>query len=145
MIRAATIDDLPTLTRLGETFYASTTVLGRFEPARFIETWRNLLSLGMGVIYIAERDGVPIGAIGGVKHLDVNSSDIIASEFFWFVDPLERGAGLRLYDAFEKWAKANGCSHIHMVHLADSMPGKLERFYGRKGYRIMEVRYTKEL
>jgi GNAT superfamily N-acetyltransferase len=145
MIFELTADELGLLAPLGEAFYLSSTVLGTFDPAQFEATWRQILAMGLGVVYASTVDGKIVGAIGGMRHKDANSADMIATEMFWFVDPLRRGDGLKLYDAFEDWAKSQGCQQLQMVHLADSMPAKLERFYERKGYRKLEVRYGKEL
>ncbi len=70
---------------------------------------------------------------------------MIAVETFWFVAPEHRGIGIRLFNAFEKWAKDNQCSKTAMIHLTDSMPERLEQLYLKRGYRLIEKHYVKDL
>lgn len=112
-----------------------------FSDDIFISSWKNLFNLGFGVIFATEDYS---GMIGGIKYPDTNSGELIASELFWFVDPSKRGEGIKLLNAFELWAINNNCKRIIMVHLMDSMPEKVGRFYERTGYRKLEVHYVKE-
>lgn len=143
-IRQATVEDLPNMGECAGKFYASSKVLRDFDLNRFCELWRSLLDSGMGVIFVLEDEGKIHGAIGGVKYPDTYSARQVATEFFWFVDPASRGAGLSLYHLFEKWAREQSCDEIRMVHLADSMPEKLERVYRHLGFERVEVHYRKE-
>ena len=145
MIRTATIDDLVTLADLAAQFYASSKFLNDFNLECFETTWTQLLSSGMGAVFVLDGVDGPIGALGGVAYPDINSGRLTATEFFWFVDPAFRGKGLSLYKAFEDWARSKRCSEIRMVHLADSMPSQLERLYERLGFDMAEVHYRKEL
>jgi GNAT superfamily N-acetyltransferase len=144
-IRAAKVEDLPRLVRLAEQFYASSRFLQGFKLERFCATWSQLIESGVGGICLAEDGGDLVGALGGVAYPDPNSGDLVATEFFWFVDPHRRGCGLRLYREFEAWARRLGCSQIRMVHLVDSMPDQLERLYTRLGYEKAEVHFVKGL
>lgn len=94
---------------------------------------------------IAESDFRLDGCLGGVAYPDPNTWEMVASEFCWFVHPERRGAGPRLYAAFEEWAKAAECTEIRMVALADSMPEALDKFYRRKGFTLTEFVYSKDL
>ena len=76
---------------------------------------------------------------------DLYSGDLIATEFFWFVRAEVRGQGLKLYYAFEAWARARHCAQIRMVHLLDLMPERLAKVYRRLGYEPAETHYVKEL
>jgi GNAT superfamily N-acetyltransferase len=83
--------------------------------------------------------------LGALIFPDVNSSDLVATEMFWYSDKNARGCGLALFSAFERWAKENGAKHAIMVHLSNSMPEKLRRFYGKKGYCEVDTHYMKEI
>ncbi len=145
MIRQATVEDLPRMESAARAFFASSRFLRRFDMDRFIRAWAALLSSGTGVIFaLFDRDEV-CGAIGGVVYPDINTGELIASEFFWFIRPGSRGDGLRLYRAFERWARTQACRQIRMVHLTDSMPDRLARVYRRLGYLPAETHYVKEL
>jgi GNAT superfamily N-acetyltransferase len=126
-------------------FYAASRWLGTFEPERFRQIWTELLSTGAGVIFAALDHGAVIGAIGGIVHREIYGPRMIAEEFFWFVRPGARGAGVALYRRFEEWARAKGAHQLHMVHMCDSMPEKVARFYLRSGFEPAEIRYGKDL
>ena len=162
MIRKAAIEDLPRLHGLANEFYSASSILGRlpFEMHRFVKAWTNFLESEIGVIFLAvsihapERDNNTdrlasrdevTGMIGGIQYPDLYSGVLIATEFFWFVSEANRGTGIRLYKAFEGWAKEQGCEQIRMIHLNDSMPEKLAKFYLRLGYEQSETHYLKEL
>lgn len=145
MIRQAIIEDLPRLHECAKEFYASSEFLERFELGRFTSNWAQWIAAGLGAVFIAEEKGEVLGTIGGLMYPDPYSGDRIATEMFWIVRKEKRGPGLKLYRAFEAWARANHCDQIRMVHLLDSMPEKLERVYTHLGYKAAEVVYTKGL
>jgi len=62
---------------------------------------------------------------------------------FWYTPKDKRMAGVGLFVAFEDWGFSQGATEIQMVHLVDSMPEKLEQFYTREGYQLIEKRYLK--
>lgn len=90
-------------------------------------------------------DGLINGALGGMIHRDIYGEALIAQEFFWFMRPDTRGGGVRVYRAFEQWAKARGAVSIRMGHLLDSMPEKVARFYQLVGFKAAETVYMKTL
>lgn len=126
-------------------FYRSSRFLHKFNTDRFCEVWKNLMDLGAGAIFAADSDGEIVGAIGGLAHREIYGDRIIAEEFFWFVRPEFRGAGVRLYRRFEQWAREQGAREIQMVHLFDSMPEKVAKFYLHSGFEPVEMRYVKAL
>lgn len=98
------------------------------------------------MIFLEEgEDGLINGALGGMIHRDIYGEALIAEEFFWFMRPDTRGGGVRVYRAFELWAKARGGVSLQMVHLLDSMPDKVARFYEAVGFKAAEIRYIKTL
>jgi GNAT superfamily N-acetyltransferase len=127
-------------------FYASSQFLRKFDLDRFCTFWKNMIEKEMGIIFVAMEDEEIIGAIGAMIHEDPYSDEKIVHEFFWFVRPDHRGtAGIRLYKQLEKWAREKGANIIRMVHLMDSMPEKLSRFYGAMGFAAVETVYSKDL
>lgn len=147
MIRKAGIEDLPRIQGCAEEFYAASRILAQlpFSLERFVTSWTGFLEAGIGVIFIAEEDGEVTGAIAGVIYPDLYSGVLVATEFFWVMRAEHRGSGVQLYKAFESWAREQGCHQIRMVHLSDSMPDKVARFYRQHGYQPSEVHFTKEL
>ncbi|HEY2605567.1 MAG TPA: GNAT family N-acetyltransferase [Paraburkholderia sp.] len=146
--------DLDRVAAAAREFHAASPLLrengGGFRLDHFREIWTQLLDGGGGVIF-ADFDesgashGAITGLLGGVIHRGIYGDQLIAEEFFWFVRESHRGGGVRLYRRFEQWARERGAASIQMVHLFDSMPEKVARFYLRAGFKPIEMRYAKAL
>lgn len=145
IMREATVEDLPHMSRVAQVFYASSEHLIKFELNKFCELWTSLLASGTGIIYALFVGDDIVGVLGGIKHRDPYNSDTVASEMFWFVLPQYRGSGLNLLNAFEQWAKHHGCVSIKMAYLVDSMPEKVRIIYKRRKYKEAEHIYIKYL
>ena len=148
MIRRLEPAELPRLECGAREFYQASAFLGDFDIATFCKVWDQLLSGSTAAIFadVAETGRVN-GALGGIIHRELYGARLIADEFFWFMRPDSREtlAGVRLYFAFEQWARAQGAAEIQMCHLLDSMPEKVARFYLRQGYKPIEMRFAKAL
>lgn len=68
--------------------------------------------------------------------------DLIASEILWWIDEGHRGRGAAMLDAYEAWARQQGCSFASMVSLAGN---DLTKLYERRGYRPAETHFIKAL
>jgi GNAT superfamily N-acetyltransferase len=149
MIRSMQPADLDRVAAAAREFHAASPLLrengGGFRLDHFREIWTQLLD-GGGVIFADfDESGTITGLLGGVIHRGIYGDQLIAEEFFWFVREAQRGAGVRLYRRFEQWARDRGAASIQMVHLFDSMPEKVARFYLRAGFEPIEMRYAKAL
>jgi GNAT superfamily N-acetyltransferase len=148
MIRPLTIGELGAVEDAARDFYAASRFLGGFSIDRFCEIWARLLASGDGVIFAAfsnvDKEELA-GVIGGLIHREIYGEALIAEEFFWFVRPGRRHVGVELYRHFEQWARDRSAATIQMVHLFDSMPEKVARFYLRSGFEPVEMRYVKAL
>ncbi len=145
-IRSVTVLDLPKLESCAKEFYASSEFLKGFDLSRFCELWQRILESDTGVIFAVDgNDGQYAGAIGGLMFDEIYSGRKTATELYWFVRDGHRGHGLKLYRAFEAWARERGCEEIRMIHLMDSMPEKLNRVYQHLGFRPIETHFAKEL
>jgi GNAT superfamily N-acetyltransferase len=144
MIEQATTNDLRMLLPLFHEFHATSKFL-KGVPDAFMESWNQILRLGLGVVFVQREGSEIVGTLGGLATRDINSGHLVASEGFWFVRQTNRGSGLKLYKAFEKWARDRGCVQIQMVHLLDVNPESMAQLYGRMGYTAVETRYVMEL
>jgi GNAT superfamily N-acetyltransferase len=99
------------------------------------------------VCILAEHMGEAVGLIAGQISESIFNDDKIASELIWWVDEKHRNSriGLELFNAFEYWAKRSGCKHIQMVHLQTDKADRIHRLYSKRGYRVAESAYLKEL
>lgn len=139
------VSDLPQVAALGASFYEEGKLPGRFDAAYWQRSWTELLQNGVGVIFGLWHDEMIVGALGGVLFPDPNTGEPVATEFFWYVRPEARGAGLKLLPEFERWAVEAGAARVHMVHLLKLAPEKLGRLYQRRGYTPTETLYVKTL
>lgn len=112
--------------------YADPEVLAKLVYGLIIDTNK--------VILIDENNQ---GFIAGLITPFVFGTDLIASEFGWWVEPEARktGLGQQLMEAFHTWAKENGCKMITLTSLDDDV-GKL---YEKAGYSLYERAYFKEI
>lgn len=107
MIRTAGYDDMPILVEFARELVAES----RFRDFGFIDAkvesqFARLID-GEGVIFIAERDGEPIGAMACGVSADWFSEVPLTYEFGCYVRPAHRGtlAGAMLVRAYLRWAR----------------------------------------
>jgi len=83
------------------------------------------------------------GMLAGMAMPFLFGTTKVATEIGWWVNPDERNKklGKALLDAFEAWAKEQGCTVITMICL-DQEVGK---FYEKNNYTLKELTYSKEL
>lgn len=66
----------------------------------------------------------------------------LARETVWWIDPAHRGsAAVRMLDAYEAWAAAQGCQFVGMAGMGDDPA--VAKLYQRRGYRVAETHYLK--
>jgi GNAT superfamily N-acetyltransferase len=143
MIKKINTNSISVLTELARQFATLADV--ELNTELWVDNWTKLVESGIGTVFFEEKEGKPTGMIGGVAHPDINSGEITATEFFWYVDPEYKGSGLKLLRQFEEWARIMGCVNIVMVHLENNMPEKLKNIYLKKGFRHIESHYSKRL
>ena len=144
-VREITVDEIPDLIiKLKEFENASCFVKVDIDYSS--QRCRNLMENGAGTVFgLFDRSGEIIGGLGCLKGRELSTGIMIADETFWFVTPGRRGNGLKLFDAFEKWADDNGCPKRAMIHMVDSHPAILQKFYESNGYKLIELHYVKEV
>lgn len=107
--------------------------------------YESMVRRGNAHLFIMEDEGKMIGGLGCVVGPDLHTPRIIAVETYWYVHPDYRGMGRKLLDYFEQWAKDNGCNATAMICMTDSMSDSLEHLYFRRGYKLIEKHYLKEV
>lgn len=113
----------------------------KFNANHWLPFWSRMIKSGDGVVFMDWQIDKITGGIGGIKYPCPLSGRMTAVEMFWYTAEANRGAGLRLYSKFKKWAIEQGCERIAMVYLPCSMPEKLKRFYEREGLSLIEMHY----
>jgi GNAT superfamily N-acetyltransferase len=126
-------EEFPTLASGHDTDYIITTFTQMMKEGR---AW---------TIILQDKKGWLQGGLLCVKCPAMYSGEPLLLKTSWYVAPKCRGKGLSLLYAFERLAKAVGCTKVVMGHLPHVFPERLERLYLRRGYRVMETSYVKEI
>ena len=141
-IKIATIEDVDEIMEMSKQFL-STTGYTEYSDEQTIRNLINTVITGQqNEMIILLIPGT--GFIAGQSSPFAFGSHFLASEIAWWVneDKRKSGAGTELIDAFEYWAKhVAGCTIITLTSLDDEV-GKL---YEKKGYKLYERAYMKEL
>ena len=154
-IRPAEPNDVDTLVRMGEDFFAFSAFsrFADYDPQSvggllmgIIESQRTLLTGNPMTVLVAEVDGKIVGGIVGVlTQLWFNNACKVASELAWWVAPEHRRGrtALKLYQAFEAWAKEQGAAHIVMSDLVVEGETPAAKLFEKLGYAIVERAHMK--
>lgn len=146
-VRQAILDDMLDILRLGRQFCEA---LGEnFDRHSVVEHVDMLLEMSNAEVLLVEDEGYVVG-MAAALHLPlyIDSSQKVASELWWWVDPEYRnaGAGSALLDGLESWARSEGCTRMSMM-LMEELPGSrgVESMYYVSGYKAHERTFVKEL
>ena len=114
------------------------------DPDYYLKRWEVFIKTGVGHMWYLEHDGAPVGGIGGIVAPDILSGKGTLIELFWYVTPNHRSHGILLFNTMESYVTSN---HLRwaMVHMEQSMPTKLKHFYIRKGFRLLETHWIKDI
>lgn len=149
MIRAATLDDIGEIARLGGLFHeeAGWGDICEYIPADCKTTLAHLVNDPNGILLIAEKDGAIVGMCGGLAHpIYFNHAHKSGQELFWWMRPgLRDGTGKLMLDAMESAARKLGCKSWGMIALDKVNPELTGRLYRRRGYRASEHSWIKRL
>lgn len=151
VIRELQYDEVPRLNRLVRNFARESKLPDVFnlpvDFRSFVKQIRRAMDVGVAKTIVAERGDFLVGALGFYVMDNLFAGVRQASEFMWYVLPGDRNGPLaiRLFKEYEAHAKEMGCTFISMLHLENSMPVKLKRFYERKGYVKTETTYLKRI
>jgi hypothetical protein len=68
----------------------------------------------------------------------------LARETLWWIEPDHRGlAAVKMLDAYESWARAEGCDYAGMAGMGSDPD--VGRLYVRRRYSVAETHYLKAL
>lgn len=141
-MKIATIEDLPEILEMSKEFISKTGYEKYADEGQIENLIKTIVTGKQNEMIILLQPGV--GFIAGQVSPFVFGPHLIASEIAWWVneDKRKSGEGIELLNAFEYWAKhVAGCT---MVTLA-SLDPKVGKIYEKKGYRLYERAYMKEI
>jgi len=94
---------------------------------------------------VLEIDGSVVGVISGHLIADGVHAGKIFQETIWYVKKEHRGYGKRLVKALEHRCKKQGLQAIIMGLIGNTMGERVELYYNRLGYNVLETHFIKEL
>lgn len=140
-VRPAVFEDVPWLIAMGTRFIRETEYRHHMavDHATLSQLMASLMDNDEAIILVVgER---PHGMIGMIIFDHPMSGEKFASELFWWTDPDQRGEGIKLLKAAERWAKEAGAVRIQMVAPND----RTAQAYERLGYSKIETHYQRGL
>lgn len=147
-VRRAEPADLPSCLDLTARFHAASPIsdVAPFDRDGMAVTLKEMLVNPRAGVWLAVQDDRPVGIAGALLYpLYFNPAHEVVQELFWWLNPEARGsgAGEKLFQSVQDWAKDNGASVIFMVALDDDRVDKMDKFYRRAGFNPMERTYMK--
>lgn len=118
-----------------------------FDPETFVPKQKELMAQALSFMFVTMREDKVAGMIAFQIAEDLLSDLIFAVEQAWYVSESYRGGSdaLRLYNAYEKFAKEQEAKKITMVHLYQGNEDGMEKFLTKKGYRKLETQWIKDI
>ncbi len=145
MIRQATEDDLFDLMVLAKEFTSEAPSQYNWNRHKIEESLRGAITRPDMLAAVYEQDGEAKGFLIAIASELFMSEKRAATELAWFVSKDYRGssASVRLITTFENWAKEANCDFTVMADL--NSLADLSAIYTKRGYKLVERSYLKEL
>jgi RimJ/RimL family protein N-acetyltransferase len=141
-MKIATLEDFNEIEEMAMKFIAQTGYTEYADVETISQLIYNILTGQQNEMIILLQPGV--GMIAGMSTPFPFGPHLLASEIVWWINEDKRGSGegKELIEAFEYWAKEKaGCTIVTMTSLDDN----LGKYYEKKGYKLYERAYMKEL
>lgn len=114
-----------------------------FDPMRAHLLFCRHMQSEKACVLVLESDDVVSGLLMAGVFDHPFGAGLCANETVWFIAEEARGRGSwKMLDAYEAWAKEQGCAVICMASLAIN---DVSRIYMRRGYAPVETHFMKAL
>jgi len=144
-LRVATLEDMDAILLQTYLFHEAHPYRdGEIDTGRITEVYTQLIKGDNSVVILVLVDGNIVGLISGTTTLGLCNYKKTALEVMFWIMPEYRTYKLasRALAAFEYWAKnIQGCHSI----LVGNLDPKVNSFYKRKGFELIESHHWKEL
>ena len=143
MIRLANPNDVDDIASLGLEFVEKSLKAHTFEPSlsKIWESAKLIVSDPSSVVIVLEEEGRLEGFILGLILSPMFSEEMVLQEMAFYT---RKGlGGLRLLKAFEREAEIRGIKKVAVGCKPDYCD--LGNYYKRKGYKLLENQYLKEV
>tara|TARA_R110000822_G_scaffold21552_2_gene68081 strand:- start:175 stop:627 length:453 start_codon:yes stop_codon:yes gene_type:complete len=140
-------EDFPSLCVLGALMHGESSYSHlKFSKPRLLEIFNLYMSDPNRAVFIAIRDGEPLGLYAGYLSKYYFSDELVANDIAWFVIKERRGSrvGLRLLSCFETWAKDRGASEVRIGYSTDINPVAFDSLMQKRGYSRVGANYRLE-
>lgn len=99
------------------------------------------------LILVLENDDDIVGVLAAFVTPCFFSDEWQAVELTWYVLPEHRKTrkAIEMLEAYENWAKEKGVAQINTMNLDMLKPEKVQKMYEKRGYRLVENTFAKEL
>lgn len=147
-IREATKNDVIDLTILGRQFIKEANMphLG-WDNSKTHDFFLSAIDQDHFCVFVQEEGDEVVGMFVGLATPCFFSHTVQTVEIMWYVDPDHRGsrAAWRMVERFEGWSKEQGAASVSIVNLSILKADKVGKLYERKGYKMTENTFAKEL
>lgn len=143
MIRFATVADRERCIALLKESHVAAGFAWPFRGANAEALFHHHVTNADACCIVLDFDGMAQGLLMATAFDHPFGAGRFAKETVWFVSPVARGRGaIRMLDAYEAWAKEQGCVAIGMASLASN---DVSSFYARRGYAPAETHFLKSI
>lgn len=143
MVRHAVLSDRAACVRLLRESHEAAGFLFPFKAAYAAALFDGHLSNGQACVLVLEHEGHAQGLLMASWFEHPFGAGRYAKETVWYVSEAARGRGaFKMLDAYEAWAREQGCTAIGMASLATNDVSKI---YERRGYAPAETHFIKPL
>jgi GNAT superfamily N-acetyltransferase len=143
VIRTATAADRWRIIRLLEESHQAAGYTFAFEAARADHVLRLHLDQPHACALVLDVEGAAQGVLLAGAYDHPFGAGKWAKETVWYITPAHRGrGGLQMLDAYEAWARGQGCGAVGMAALVTN---DVSRIYERRGYSAAETHFVKPL
>jgi GNAT superfamily N-acetyltransferase len=143
IIRRPGYDDIKQITDLISEFFKQDGVdfkFNRKQCEQFVRT-----SVDDKISFVADKDKKIIGIIAGQVMVPPGSDDKVFHELVWFVLPEYRRYSIKLFNSIIQFCRINDIKYMIFNHITNSVGEKVERFYQKKGFKLLEQHYIKTI
>lgn len=151
MIRLAEQKDIPELVKMLLAFQSEAGCYDQITPCE-----KSLSNFMAGIITNAdadaavyEVDGIIAGATAILAYPSwFNQAQKVGQELFWYIKPEYRGKygmAMRMFKWLERWAEDHKLQALTVASTGTLKVEKLGEFYEKRGFKMWDVLYTKEV
>lgn len=143
MVRFATDADKFTCIRLLRESHEAAGFTFPFQAAYAAALFDSHMSHAYACILVLEHDAHVQGVLMASWFEHPFGAGRYAKETVWYVAPIARGRGaIKMLDAYEAWAKEQGCAAVGMASLVTN---DVSRLYERRGFAPVETHFVKSI